>query len=347
GVPHARTVGTEGLDDDHGHDDVRRRGDVLQARRHRRRRRHAPDRPVRRPRRQPRRHGRHVLGGRVRGDRRPGDEEPPRRPVPRDQVPLPDGRRAQRRWRVAPAHRQERRGQPAAPRRAAHRPLPDARLGRRDAAGGDARGARHAHQQGQDPLHRLLELLGLAHHEGTRGVRARRVPALRLPADPLHAAGPRGRERAGPGVGRPGPRHPRVEPDRRRPALGQVPPRAGRPRDLAPPRRVVGAARPRPRASLRHHRGRRRDRRRPRRLRRAGGQRVAAAPARRHLAGDRRPDRGAADRQPRRRRARADRRRGRPPRRGLGDAAALPVLAPEEHDHRPALAGGRDAAGPL
>ena len=78
---------------------------------------------------------------------------------------------------------------------------------------------------GQGALHRLLELFRLAHHEGARRRRHGRAPALRQPADPLHAAGARGRIRTGADLPRPGPRHPRLEPARRRPALRQVPPR--------------------------------------------------------------------------------------------------------------------------
>ena len=50
------------------------------------------------------------------------------------------------------------RGQPAAARDGPHRPLPGARVGRPDAARGDARRARHARALGQGPLRRLLEL---------------------------------------------------------------------------------------------------------------------------------------------------------------------------------------------
>ena len=42
-------------------------------------------------------------------------------------------------------------------------------------------------QAGQGPLRRLLELLRLAHHEGARRRREAQLPALRQPADPLHA----------------------------------------------------------------------------------------------------------------------------------------------------------------
>ena len=54
-------------------------------------------------------------------------------------------------------------------------------------------------------------------------------PALREPADPLHAAGARGRVRAHPGAPRPGRRRPRLEPARRRPAVGEVPARRDAP----------------------------------------------------------------------------------------------------------------------
>ena len=65
-------------------------------------------------------------------------------------------------------------------------------------------GARHAGPPGQGPLRRLLQLFGLAHHEGARRRRRAPLPALRPPADPLHAAGPRGRVRAGADQPRPG-----------------------------------------------------------------------------------------------------------------------------------------------
>ena len=66
---------------------------------------------------------------------------------------------------------------------------------------------------------------GVAHHEGARRLRPPRLPALRLAADLLFAAGPRGGIRAGARRGRPGRRHHGVEPDRRRPAVGKIPPR--------------------------------------------------------------------------------------------------------------------------
>ena len=121
-------------------------------------------------------------------------------------------------------------------------------------------------------------------------------------------------------------RHPGLEPDRRRPALGQVRPR----HPLGPPgRRLERAADPRPAPALAHRRGAEGGRRRPRRLRRPGRPRLAPRPPRRRLARHRRPQRGAVPRQPRRRRPRAHRRRAHPPRRSQRPAGHLPLLAPE------------------
>ena len=68
----------------------------------------------------------------------------------------------------------------------------------------------------------LMKALAVAERRG--------CVALRQPADPLHAAGARGGIRAGADLDRPGRRHPGVEPDRRRAALRQIPPRRSRPR---------------------------------------------------------------------------------------------------------------------
>ena len=61
------------------------------------------------------------------------------------------------------------------------------------------------------------------------------LPALRQPADPLHAPCARGRVRTGADRARPGPRHPRLVADRGRAAVGQVPPRQPAPRARATP----------------------------------------------------------------------------------------------------------------
>ena len=109
----------------------------------------------------------------------------------------------------------QRRGEPAAAEdRRARYPL-SARVGRGDAARGNAVGARHARARRQGPLRRLLELFRLAPDEGTRRRRRARLSALRHPADPLYARGARGRVRARADRGRRGRRHPRLEPARR------------------------------------------------------------------------------------------------------------------------------------
>ncbi len=110
---------------------------------------------------------------------------------------------------------------------------------------------------------------------------AARIRAVREPADPLHAAGARGRVRAAARGARPGAGHAGLEPDRRRAAVGQVPPRPGRPRGLTPPGRLGRAAGPRPRGAVRPRRGPGGGRRRPRRLGRPGHAGVADGPARR------------------------------------------------------------------
>src|ERR687889_394098 len=83
-----------------------------------------------------------------------------------------DGRRAERRGPLAPPPDPGLRGEPAPSRDGPHRPLPGARVGRPDSAGGDARGARRPAARGQDPLRGLLELHGLAALQGARRVRA-------------------------------------------------------------------------------------------------------------------------------------------------------------------------------
>ena len=107
-----------------------------------------------------------------------------------------------------------------------HRPLPGARVGRPDAAGGDARGAATTWSHSGK-----VRYVGASNYAGWQLMkalghrRARPAAALRQPADLLLAAGAHGRVRARPAARRPGPGHAGLEPARRRPALGQVPPR--------------------------------------------------------------------------------------------------------------------------
>ena len=146
------------------------------------------------------------------------------------QGPHADRRRPQRRGRVALSPDPRMREEPQAAQDRRHRHLLHARVGRHDAAGRDAGRAGHPRDPGQDPLHRMLELFGLACHEGARGERHAALPAFRDPADPLYAGGPRGRIRAAADLGRPGPWCAGLESAGRRAALGQAPPQPGRPR---------------------------------------------------------------------------------------------------------------------
>ena len=84
---------------------------------------------------------------------------------------------------------------------------------------------------------------------------------VRLRADPLHAAGARGRIRAPADRRRPEARRARVEPARRRPALRQASPQQGGARRHAPVRRLDRAAGARRERALEHRRRARRDRR--------------------------------------------------------------------------------------
>ena len=227
-----------------------------------------------------------------------------------------------------------------------HRPLPGARVGRPDAARGDARRARPPRQLGQGPLHRLLQLRRLAADEGARHLRAARPPALRLAADLLLAAGARRRVRA-----RARSRSTRASASssgarspagccRASTAAAQDAPEGSRHltdwneppvRDEEQLYDIVDVL-----VEIAEARG-------------VSPAQVALAwllgrPGDR-LAGRRRAHRGAARRQPRRRRPRARRRRARAPRRGERAAAALPVLAPGEDAERPAQRGRPDAAG--
>ena len=185
------------------------------------------------------------------------------------------------------------RGEPAAAAHRPHRPLPGPRVGRPDAAGGDARHARRAGTRGQGALRRLLQLRRLAARQGARDLRSPAPAALRQPADLLLAAGARGRVRARAGLARPGCGHPGLEPAGRRPALRQVPPRrpAAAGRHLSdwdePPVRdedqlydIVDLAGG--------------DRRGARRLGRPGRAGLPARQARGHVAGRRRAHRRAA-----------------------------------------------------
>ena len=227
------------------------------------------------------------------------------------------------------------RGQPEAAAHRCHRSLPAPSMGRRDAAGGDAGGPRQPGPARARALHRLLELFRLACDEGARHQRAGASPALRQPADPLHAGGARSRIRAAAPRHRPGAGHPGLEPAGRRPAFRQAPAQPEDAEGHAPACRLDGAADPRREPPVEHRRCPGRHRRGPWRLGGAGGARLAARPAGGHLAGHRRPDRGPAQGQSRRRRFGADAEGAPAPGRGQPAAAALSLLASAQHGDGP------------
>ena len=167
-----------------------------------------PARPVRRGRRHPRRHRRRLHGRRLGGDHRPLARRPPRRRDrpgrPGDQGPVPDRARCPNAGGSSARHLT--RALDASLARLGDRlrgPLPGARLGPVDAAGGDAADARRLRPLGQDPLLRLLELHRLAADQG---------------------GPPRPRARAG----RAGHAAAAVQPDRARDRVGDRPGRARR-----------------------------------------------------------------------------------------------------------------------
>ena len=160
-----------------------------------RRRRPPPDRHVPGRRDQPDRHGRRLLRRRLGGDPRPGARRPPRPGARGHEGADGDGRRPERRGPLPAPPDPRVRGEPAPPRDGLHRPLPGARVGRRDADGGDAGRARRPRPRRQGPLRGLLELLGLAAVEGARRLGAARPRALRQPAGLLLAAVARRRVR--------------------------------------------------------------------------------------------------------------------------------------------------------
>ena len=90
-----------------------------------------------------------------------------------------------------------------------------------------------------------------------------------------------------------------------------------------PGQRLGRTARPRPGGSLRHDRSARGNQRGARRVRRPGRNLLAVGPSGRQLGHHRHPHRGAAGRQPRRRRPTNHRRRTRPPGRTFPTGAPL------------------------
>src|ERR1035437_7545305 len=78
-----------------------------------------------------------------------------------------------------------------------HRSLPGPQLRLPHTPGRDSARLRGSDPRREDPLRRLLQLLGLATHEGPVHLGPARDSALHLAADQLFAAGPRRRARTG------------------------------------------------------------------------------------------------------------------------------------------------------
>ena len=193
--------------------------------------------PRARRRRQLRRHRRRLLAWRVRGDRRQGARRrPPRQRRPRHQGARHDGRRPQPVRQLAPLDHSRGRGQPAPAWHRLDRPLPDPSPRGRHRHRRDARRADRPRQAGQGALHRLVDVPGEPDRRGPVDRRAPRPRALRLRAAAL--LGARARHRGRRAADLPAPPHgrDRVEPARRRLAVGQV---------------AQGRRRPRPRAARR------------------------------------------------------------------------------------------------
>ena len=209
----------------------------------RRGRRARADRDRPRRRRQPHRHRRRLLGRTVRGDPRRGARRRPRRRAHRHQGADADGRRAERRRACRGTTSS------APPRPACAGSAPTTSTSTRCTSGTGRRRSRRPCSALDDLVRsgkvryvgcsnyaawQLMKALGI--------VRAPRLRAVRQPAGLLLAAEPRRRDRDRAAVDRPGPRHPGVEPARRRAAVRQVPARRRGARRQPAPDRVGRAA---------------------------------------------------------------------------------------------------------
>ncbi|CAA9400099.1 Oxidoreductase, partial [uncultured Rubrobacteraceae bacterium] len=275
------------------------------------------------------RHRRRLLERRLRGDHRPGARGRPRRRRPCHQGPLSYGRGPERRRPLAQTRSAGVRGQPQASRHGLHRPLPGSLLGRCDPAGRDPLRPHRPRQERQGPLHRRLQLHGLAAHEEPRCQRGRRLREVRVPAAAVlargakHRAGGFARLRGGGAGCDP------LEPPWRRLPLREVQARRGAARGLAHRwrRGVYGGVLGPPRhgAQLGHARRGWQDLRGDRQELRPDLSKLAPQ-ARRHDRPDhRRPHPGTTGRQPRRERLGTDRRSGRGPLHSERPRRRLPV----------------------
>ena len=179
------------------HDGVRRRREVRERRRARRRRREPPDRPLPRRGRQPRRHRERLLRAAPR--RRSSARRSRAR---RDRIRSRP--RCASRWATGRTTRASRAPTSSAPARTAC--AASARTGSTSTrcTSGTARRRSRRRSSALDTLVRdgKVRYVGCSNFAGWQmikalgGLRARRLPALRLPADLLLAAGARGRVRA-------------------------------------------------------------------------------------------------------------------------------------------------------
>ena len=208
----------------HGH--FRRRQRFLQGMGiDRRGRRVSTDRRLSRSRREPVRHRRRLFRRARRTDPGRGDQGQAQPPAHFHQGDLPDGRRPERLWLLAPASFGSGRGLAQAAWRRDDRPPATARAGLQHAGRGDALHARSARARRQAPLHRLLEFLRLASHEVARDFGPLRLSPLRRAPGLLFAA--QSRLRMGTDAARPrsGRRRGRLEPARLGQAHGKNPAR--------------------------------------------------------------------------------------------------------------------------
>ena len=176
------------------------------------------------------RHRGRVLPRRIRADRRQGaGRRPARQRRARDQGPRHDGRRSERVRELAPLDRQGGREQPAEARDRLDRPVPDPPSRGRYRHRRDARRAEGPRARGQGPVHRLLDVPGVADRRGPVGRRAARSRAVRVRAAALLDARAGRRIRRAPDLPASWDGRDPVEPARGRVALRALPARAGRP----------------------------------------------------------------------------------------------------------------------
>ncbi len=168
--------------------------------------------------------GRPVLRRDGRGDPRPGDQGPARPGPDLDQGDVPGRPGAQRRRLVAGPPDPGGRGEPEAARDRSHRPVPAPRLRRVDPDRGNPGDPRPPREGGQDPLHRLLQLLRLAPDEVAGDLREVRPQPVRRAPGLLLADRPRLRVGADAPGDRPGDRSGGLEPPGLGPADRQDPP---------------------------------------------------------------------------------------------------------------------------